>query len=60
LLFNFFRVVVDPARRYGFILCPNAEIALALRARYVRVGAEQIFFDLVRSVQYFPFIEDVN
>jgi len=31
-----------------------------LRGRYVRVGNEKIFFDVVSNVGYLPFHEDVN
>jgi hypothetical protein len=41
-------------------MCPDAHAVEAIRARYVEVGREHIYFDLVRSVEYFPFDEDVN
>ena len=55
-----YRVAADPSRNHGFILCPDEDDAEKLRGRYVRVGNEKIFFDVVSNVGYLPFHEDVN
>jgi hypothetical protein len=55
-----FRVAVDPTQWHGFIMYPDPEVAEALCARYAQVGAEHVFFDLVRNVEYLSFDEDVN
>uniref|UniRef100_K3ZBG7 Uncharacterized protein n=1 Tax=Setaria italica TaxID=4555 RepID=K3ZBG7_SETIT len=51
---------VDPACNYGFILCPDSETAQFLRAHYVTVSLEKIYFDVVSSVKLMPFDDDIN
>ena len=55
-----YRIATNPTRNFGFILCPNSDMAEILRARYITVGQERVFFDLIRSVQLMPFDDDVN
>uniref|UniRef100_K3Y097 Uncharacterized protein n=1 Tax=Setaria italica TaxID=4555 RepID=K3Y097_SETIT len=50
-----FRIALDPGRKFGFILCPDDEMAKSLHAHYVTIGMEKIF-DVVRSVKYLPFL----
>ncbi|KAG2652202.1 hypothetical protein PVAP13_1NG275800 [Panicum virgatum] len=55
-----YRIAPDPSRNFGFILCPDEDKAEKLRGHYVRVGDEKIFFDIVSSVGYMPYLDDVN
>ena len=55
-----YRFAVDPDRSFAFILCPDDVATQYLRARYVTVGDIKFFFDLVKSVKYTPFYDDVN
>ena len=55
-----YRLAVDQDRSFAFILCPDDVATQYLRARYVTVGDIKFFFDLVKSVKYTPFYDDVN
>ena len=55
-----YRFAADPSRNYAFILCPNEVKTEELRGRYVKVGEEKIFFDVVCYAGYLCFSEDVN
>jgi len=55
-----YRIAADPSRNYAFILCPNEVKTEELRGRYVKVGEEKIFFDVVCYAGYLCFSEDVN
>lgn len=55
-----YRIAMDPAHSFAFILCPDDVTAETLRARYVTVGDYKFFFDLVKSVHYMPFYDDIN
>ncbi|PAN12260.1 hypothetical protein PAHAL_2G253700 [Panicum hallii] len=51
-------ISVDAANKCAYILYPDAQGAQYLRAHYVKVGKEKIFFDLVKNVELLPFGED--
>ncbi|KAG2550624.1 hypothetical protein PVAP13_9KG325500 [Panicum virgatum] len=55
-----YRVAADPSRNFGFILCPDEDKAERLRGHYVKVGDDKIFYDIVSSVAYMPYLNDVN
>ena len=55
-----YRIAADPSRNYAFTLCPNEVKTEELRGRYVKVGEEKIFFDVVCYAGYLCFSEDVN
>ena len=42
----------------AYILCPDAQTAQFVCARFVKVGTEKIFFDLVKNLELVPFSED--
>ena len=55
-----YRIAADASRSYGFILCPDEDMVERLRGHYVRVGNDKIFFDVISSVKYMSFDDDVN
>ena len=55
-----YRITADASCSYGFILCPDEDMAERLRGHYVRVGNDKIFFDVISSVKYMPFDDDIN
>ena len=55
-----YRLAVDPDHSFAFILCPDEAAAERLRARYGSVGDIKFFFDLVRSVRYMSFHDELN
>ena len=55
-----YRIDVDPSHNYAFSLCPDEVKTEMLRGRYVKVGEEKIFFDVVCNAGYLCINEDVN
>lgn len=55
-----YRLAVDLDHSFAFILCPDEAAAERLRARYGSVGDIKFFFDLVRSVRYMSFHDELN